>query len=76
MTLELQFSSLAEFLRMGAYTFHVWSVYGLFVFFMAYNLYMPVWQRRQFVRRERARARRQRGAASAGGRSSPEDPAA
>lgn len=75
MTLELQFSSLVEFLRMGAYTFHVWSVYGLFVFFMAYNLYMPVRQRRQFIRRERARARRQRGAASAG-RSSPDDPPA
>ncbi len=63
MTLELQFSSLGEFLQMGDYTFHVWSVYALFLFFLAYNLYMPILQRRRFMRQQRARARRRRNAA-------------
>lgn len=54
----LQFSSLSEFLQMGIYTFHVWSVYLLFAIFISYNLLSPRLQRRQFIREQRRRAAR------------------
>lgn len=54
----LQFSSLSEFLQMGIYTFHVWSVYLLFAVFISYNLLSPRLQRRQFIREQRRRAAR------------------
>ena len=58
MELELQFSSIAEFFRMGQYTFHVWAVYSLFALFMVWNLVAPLWQRRRFLRQQRQVQRR------------------
>lgn len=57
--LELQFSSVGEFFQMGRYTFHVWAVYSLFAVFLGYNLLMPLWQRRQFIRARRQLQRRE-----------------
>ncbi len=56
--LQLQFSSLGEFLEMGIYTFHVWSVYGLFTVFLTYNLLMPLLRRKQFLREQFRRQQR------------------
>ena len=54
----VQFSSLGEFLQMGNYTFHVWTVYLLFAIFISYNLLLPRLQRQQFVREQKRRASR------------------
>lgn len=54
----VQFSSLAEFLQMGNYTFHVWTVYLLFAIFISYNLLLPKLQRQQFIREQKRRASR------------------
>ena len=55
---HIQFNSVAEFLQMGKYTFHVWSVYGLFSIFVFVNLFLPRVQRRQFIREQRNKALR------------------
>jgi heme exporter protein CcmD len=55
---NLAFSSVTEFLQMGKYTFHVWSVYGLFAVFLAVNLYLPRAAHRQFIREQKRRALR------------------
>ena len=55
---QIQFNSVAEFLQMGKYTFHVWSVYGLFTVFILVNLFLPRVQRRQFIREQRNKAMR------------------
>lgn len=55
---HIQFSSVTEFLQMGKYTFHVWSVYGLFTIFIFVNLFLPRVQRRQFIREQRNKALR------------------
>ncbi|WP_339857906.1 heme exporter protein CcmD [Pseudohongiella acticola] len=54
----LQFSSVSEFIQMGAYSFHVWVVYLLFALFVGYNLLLPGLQRKQFVREQKRRAQR------------------
>jgi len=54
----VQFSSLGEFLQMGNYTFHVWTVYLLFAIFISYNLLLPRLQRLQFIREQKRRASR------------------
>lgn len=46
----IQFSSFAEFLNMGGYGFNVWSVYGIFVVFIAVNLIAPIRRRKQIVK--------------------------
>ena len=57
--MEIQFSSLSEFLAMGgSYTFHIWSVYLLFAVFISYNLLQPRLARRQFIREQKRRATR------------------
>jgi heme exporter protein CcmD len=57
--MEIQFSSLSEFLTMGgSYTFHIWSVYLLFAVFISYNLLQPRLARRQFIREQKRRATR------------------
>ncbi len=57
--MEIQFSSLSEFLTMGgSYTFHIWSVYLLFAVFISYNLLQPRLARRQFIREQKRRAKR------------------
>jgi heme exporter protein D len=55
---NIQFDSVNEFFQMGNYTFHVWSVYALFVVFIAVNLLLPRLQRRQFIREQKRRALR------------------
>ncbi len=52
------FSSVGEFLQMGTYAFHVWTVYGVFAIFLFVNLYLPRVQRRQFIREQQRRAQR------------------
>ncbi|MDO8271118.1 MAG: heme exporter protein CcmD [Gammaproteobacteria bacterium] len=52
------FSSVSEFLQMGTYALHVWTVYGVFAIFIFVNLYLPVAQRRQFIREQKRRAQR------------------
>lgn len=56
--LTLQFSSLSEFVQMGAYSFHVWVVYLLFALFLGYHLILPGLQRKQFIRLQKRRAAR------------------
>jgi heme exporter protein D len=55
---SLAFDSVSEFLQMGKYTFHVWSVYALFAVFLTVNLYLPLARRRQFIREQQRRALR------------------
>jgi heme exporter protein D len=55
---NIQFASVTEFLQMGKYTFHVWSVYGLFAVFVFVNLFLPRVQRRQFIREQRQKSLR------------------
>jgi len=55
---NIQFESVADFLQMGKYTFHVWSVYGLFAIFVVVNLFLPRVRRRQFIREQRNKALR------------------
>lgn len=55
---NMAFASVSEFLQMGKYTFHVWSVYVLFAVFISVNLYLPRAQRRQFIREQKRRALR------------------
>lgn len=54
----IAFTSVGEFFQMGKYTFHVWSVYGLFAVFLFVNLFMPRMQHRQFIREQRQKALR------------------
>jgi len=55
---NVQFASFSEFLQMGRYAFHVWSVYALFAIFILANLLAPRLRRRQFIREQRQRAQR------------------
>lgn len=55
---SVQFASVGEFLRMGKYAFHVWTVYGVFAVFIVANLLLPRLQRRQFFREQQQRALR------------------
>jgi heme exporter protein D len=47
---SIQFSSFSEFLQMGGYAFNVWSVYALFILFLAANLYLPLRRKKQIMR--------------------------
>lgn len=55
---SIQFGSVGEFLQMGKYAFHVWTVYGVFAVFIFVNLFLPRLQRRQFIREQKQRALR------------------
>lgn len=46
----IQFSSFQEFIAMGGYAFNVWSVYALFVVFLAANLLLPLRRKKQLLR--------------------------
>lgn len=68
------FASFSEFLQMGRYAFHVWTVYGLFFIFIVVNLTLPGIQRRQFIREQKRRAQRDtqmRGTANTGSSDAP-----
>ncbi len=45
----IQFSSFAEFFAMGGYGFNVWSVYALFVIFIAANLILPMRKKKKIM---------------------------
>ncbi|MBA1148116.1 heme exporter protein CcmD [Ectothiorhodospiraceae bacterium WFHF3C12] len=51
--------SLTEFLAMGGYGAYVWSAYGITVAVLAWQLILPVVQRRQIVRQIRRRKRQE-----------------
>ncbi len=55
---SIVFSSVSEFLQMGTYAVHVWTVYAVFAVFIFVNLYLPLVQRRQFIREQKRRAQR------------------
>lgn len=46
----IQFDSWAAFVDMGGYAFNVWSVYGLFIVFIAINLVQPLRRRKTLLR--------------------------
>ncbi len=46
----IQFESFAEFIEMGGYAFNVWSVYSLFLIFLAANLFLPLVKQKQILR--------------------------
>ncbi len=52
------FASVSDFLQMGSYAFHVWSVYVLFTIFIVANLVVPRLQRKQFIREQKSSAQR------------------
>lgn len=52
----IQFSSLSEFIDMGGYGFNIWSVYAIFVIFIAANLIAPLRKRKQIVKDLKRRA--------------------
>ncbi len=68
------FASFSEFLQMGRYAFHVWTVYALFTVFIVANLTLPGIQRRRFIREQKRRVQRDaqiRGTANAGSSDAP-----
>lgn len=52
----IQFSSFGEFINMGGYGFNIWSVYAIFVVFIAANLIAPMRKRKQIVKDLKRRA--------------------
>ena len=46
----MQFSSFQEFIQMGGYAFNVWSVYAMFVIFLAVNLLGPLRKNKRIIR--------------------------
>ena len=61
---SIPFSSFSEFLQMGKYAFHVWTVYGLFSFFILVNLLLPMKQKRDFIKQQQKRLLRDQTLAS------------
>ncbi|MDX1490460.1 MAG: heme exporter protein CcmD [Pseudohongiellaceae bacterium] len=56
---NLAFSSFSEFLQMGKYTVHVWSVYAIFAVFIFVNLFLPRLERKRFILEQKRRALRE-----------------
>lgn len=46
----MQFSNIQEFIEMGGYAFNVWSVYALFVLFLAANLLLPLHRKKRIIK--------------------------
>jgi len=44
--------SLQEFFAMGGYAFYVWTAYGITLIVLVANIVIPVFQRKQFLRRQ------------------------
>lgn len=51
--------SLQEFLAMGGYGFYVWTSYGICLFVLVANVLIPVVQRKQFLRQQALKQKRQ-----------------
>lgn len=56
----MEFQSVSEFLAMGRHGFYVWLSYGLTALIIAYNLAVPVLQRRRFNKEQAQRLRREK----------------
>lgn len=56
--MNFQFDSLYDFLRMNGHGPYVWVCYGIAALVLAYLVVAPVWRKKRFIRRERARLRR------------------
>lgn len=46
----IQFDSFQEFIAMGGYAANVWSVYAMFVVFLAANLLLPLRKKKRLLR--------------------------
>jgi len=51
-----------EFFQMGGYAFYIWTSYGLAVAILIFNLFSPLWRRRQIFRTFIRRLRHERSA--------------
>ena len=51
--------SLQEFLAMGGYGFYVWTSYGICLVVLVANVLIPVIQRKQFLRQQALKQKRQ-----------------
>jgi heme exporter protein D len=51
--------SLQEFLAMGGYGFYVWTSYGICLVVLVANVFIPVIQRKQFLRQQALKQKRQ-----------------
>ena len=51
--------SLQEFLYMGGYGFYVWTAYGITLVVLVANIVIPVVQRKQFLRQQALKQKRQ-----------------
>ncbi|MFC3680874.1 heme exporter protein CcmD [Bacterioplanoides pacificum] len=60
----MQFDSFAEFIAMGRHGFYVWLAYGLSALIIMYNLLAPLLRRRQIIREQAQRLRRERNRSS------------
>ncbi|ESS72991.1 heme exporter protein CcmD [Methyloglobulus morosus KoM1] len=51
--------SAQEFLAMGGYGFYVWTSYGICLVVLVANVVIPVIQRKQFLRQQALKQKRQ-----------------
>ena len=51
--------TLKEFIQMGGYGFYVWTAYGIATLVLIINVVVPVFQRRQFLRQQALKQKRQ-----------------
>jgi heme exporter protein D len=51
--------SLQEFLSMGGYGFYVWTSYGICLLVLVANVAIPVIQRKNFLRQQALKQKRQ-----------------
>lgn len=52
--------SWSEFFAMGGYAFFVWTSYGITAVVIAFNIVMPLIQRKQVIKRVKRAIRRER----------------
>ncbi len=55
----MSFSSVSEFLAMGGHGLYVWLCYGVVLAMLIVNMLAPVMQRRQILREQSQRLRRE-----------------
>ena len=60
----MEFSSLSEFFAMGRHGFYVWLSYGLAAMIIAFNVVQPWLRRRQLIKQQTQRLRREKKHAS------------
>ena len=55
----MSFNSVAEFIAMGGHGLYVWLCYGVVLVVLALNLILPAARRRQILREQAQRLRRE-----------------